>query len=107
MIIQLDTKAPLPKTALNFLIKNLAGGFLYFFQQQVQKICNDPDSTHAQRIRSNTAFYRDWVLPKLRYAKRDNIKLQSTIIAICSSIFIGIFVYPKVGLNQFQLVNSV
>jgi hypothetical protein len=67
MIIQLDPKAPLPQIALNFLIKNLAGSLLYFFQQQVIKVCKDSNTIHAQRIRSNTAFYRDWVLPKLRY----------------------------------------
>jgi len=58
--------APLPHTLINFLIRKLAGVILYMIQRQTLKVQQDDQCNHAQRIRSNHAFYRDWLLPKLR-----------------------------------------
>lgn len=66
IIAEVNPNTPLPQYLLNFFIKNLAGVLLYFFQKQVIKVSKDPNCTHAHRIRENTDFYRNWMLPKLR-----------------------------------------
>lgn len=67
IICRVDLNAPLPHTLINFLIRKLAGVILYMIQRQTVKVQHDDQCNHAQRIRSNHAFYRDWLLPKLRY----------------------------------------
>lgn len=66
----MDLNAPLPTTVINFLIRKLAGILLYMIQKQVVKVQTDHQCSHALRIRSNLAFYRDWLLPKLRYEQK-------------------------------------
>jgi len=66
IISKVDLNAPLPQSIINYIIQNLAGIVLYLLQQQAMKVKNNPDCKHALRIRSETAFYRDWVLPKFR-----------------------------------------
>ena len=39
---------------------------LYLLQSQASKITTDVECTHAIRMRENTSFYRDWLLPKFR-----------------------------------------
>jgi hypothetical protein len=68
-----NLNAPLPHSLINFLTRKLAGVVLYRMQQQVMKVIKD---ANAQRIRSNLGFYRDWLLPKLRYYKRRVKSLQ-------------------------------
>lgn len=66
IIAEVNPRAPLPQSMLNFFIKNLAGVLLYFFQKQALKVSKDPQCPHACRIRENEEFYQGWVLPKLR-----------------------------------------
>lgn len=58
----------LPTMVVNFIIRNLAGMFLYVFQNQVKKVLKTPfkKCPHKQRIVSNKDFYHDWILPKLK-----------------------------------------
>jgi hypothetical protein len=60
----------LPQVLLNFVIKNLAGVILYFFQKQVMKVAANPDCAHGVRIRQNREFYEQWLLPKIRWVIR-------------------------------------
>lgn len=66
IIAHINPNAPLPQLFINYIMKHIAGIILYLFQRQVMKIAQDVHSLHAHRIRENTAFYRDWLLPKLR-----------------------------------------
>jgi hypothetical protein len=50
-------------------MKNMAGVLLYWFQRQTLKVAKDHNCNHAQRIRQQTEFYRDWLLPKVRYVE--------------------------------------
>jgi hypothetical protein len=70
IVSRVNLNAPLPHSLINFLTRKLAGVVLYRMQQQVMKVIKDANCQHAQRIRSNLGFYRDWLLPKLRYYKR-------------------------------------
>mmetsp|Transcript_26097 Transcript_26097/g.28462 ORF Transcript_26097/g.28462 Transcript_26097/m.28462 type:complete len:217 (-) Transcript_26097:152-802(-) len=65
-IIHVDPNTRLPQTIINFVMRNLAGVLLYLFTKQAIKASKDPNCSHAQRIREDTEFYRDWLLPKLR-----------------------------------------
>ena len=67
IISKVDLNAPLPQSLINYLIQNLAGILLYLLQQQAIKVKNNPDCKHATRIKADSMFYRDWVLPKFRY----------------------------------------
>jgi hypothetical protein len=67
IIFRVDLNAPLPQSLINYLIQNLAGIFLYLLQQQAIKVKSNPDCKHAARIKADSTFYRDWVLPKFRY----------------------------------------
>ncbi len=66
IICRVDLNAPLPHVLINFLICKLAGVVLYMIQRQTAKVQTDHQCGHAQQIRSNHGFYRDWLLPKLR-----------------------------------------
>lgn len=65
IICNIDPRIYLPQLMINFIMKNLAGVFLYLFQQQALKVSKNPDCEHAKRIRENRVFYKDWVLRKL------------------------------------------
>eukprot|EP01031_Cornospumella_fuschlensis_P025323 gene25323-30578_t len=67
IIADINPNTMLPQALLNMVIKNLAGMVLYFFHKQVRKISSDIHCEHALRIRSNRAFYKDWVLRKLEH----------------------------------------
>jgi hypothetical protein len=57
ILAQVDPKAPLPSTLLNFIIRNIAGLLLYFFQQKVLAVSNDPNCSHNVRMIENKEFY--------------------------------------------------
>eukprot|EP01032_Pedospumella_encystans_P032587 gene32587-36793_t len=82
IICRVDLNAPLPHTLINFLIRKLAGVILYMIQRQTVKVQHDDQCNHAQRIRNNHAFYRDWLLPKLRHYCDVKGWLQPTIKAL-------------------------
>jgi hypothetical protein len=60
--------APLPQMVINFIIRKISGVILYLIQEQVKKIQSDSNCSHAKQIKANVGFYRDWLLPKLRYS---------------------------------------
>ena len=66
LIYTVDPRANIPQFVLNFAIKNLAGMLLYLLQTQADKIRTDMECRHAVRMRENSAFYHDWLLPKFR-----------------------------------------
>jgi len=66
IITEVDFNAPLPQSVIKYLIQNLAGIVLSLLQQQAIKVKNNPTCKHAVKINTDAAFYRDWVLPKLR-----------------------------------------
>ena len=71
LLLALDLRAHLPQVVINFLIKNLAGLFLSLLKSQVRKVAASEDNPHKRAIRSNAAFYRDWLLPKLQALFRE------------------------------------
>jgi hypothetical protein len=66
ILAQVDPKAPLPSTLLNFIIRNIAGLLLYFFQQKVLAVSNDPNCSHNVRMIENKEFYINWVYEKVK-----------------------------------------
>lgn len=66
VIVEIEPNIHLPQVLLNFVIRNLAGMFLYLVQRQAIKTSQDANCPHNQRIRENKAFYQDWLLPKLQ-----------------------------------------
>lgn len=70
IMAQVDPKVALPQVLINFVMKNMAGVFLYLLEKQAMKVHRNPDSEgdkdHAHRMRSNPDFYINWVLPKWR-----------------------------------------
>jgi hypothetical protein len=65
IITRIHPRMILPQFVINFLIRNLAGIFLYLFQQKVIKVSKDPSCPHGRRIVEDKKFYRDWLFRKL------------------------------------------
>lgn len=64
---QIDPKLSLPQFVINFVMQKLAGVLLYILTKQALRISGDSENTlYADKIRSNVAFYVDWLLPKFR-----------------------------------------
>ena len=71
ILAQVDPKAPLPAILLNFIIRNIAGLLLYYFQQKVLSVSKDPNCSHNVRMIENKEFYIDWVYKKIeRYCMK-------------------------------------
>lgn len=84
IISRVDLNAPLPHSLINFLTRKLAGIILYVMQRQVMRVITEHHCQHAQRIRSNCDFYRDWLLPKLRYRMAQHLfKREFVSLAHC------------------------
>jgi hypothetical protein len=66
IVAHIDFNAPVPTWVVNYLVTKVAGLFLFFFQKQARTVVENATCEHAERIRSNATFYRDWVLPKIR-----------------------------------------
>jgi hypothetical protein len=75
----MDIKLALPQTVINFIMKNIAGMFLYVLQQQSLKVppsvpphpslpqaASDPENVHAVAIRQKPEFYVDFMLANVR-----------------------------------------
>jgi hypothetical protein len=60
MIATMDLNSPLPKSVVNFLMRNVAGVLLYALQEQAKKTMADPTCMYGQRIRENKEFYTNW-----------------------------------------------
>lgn len=65
IIVNVDPNTPLPKSFVNFVMRNLAGVLLHCLQKQAQKVLANPNSEHAHRIREEHNMYSLWLLPKL------------------------------------------
>src|SRR3546814_423252 len=65
IIVNVDPNTPLPKSLVNFAMRNMAGVLLHCLQKQAHKVLTNPDSEHAHRIREEHAVYTLWLLPKL------------------------------------------
>lgn len=79
----------MPTAVVNFAVKNLAGYMLYFMQRQAKKVAEDYDCKHAQRIRADTGFYRDWLLPKIRCVEVDSSpSAAQTSITLSRSLYV-------------------
>ena len=62
----MDPRVAIPRSIVNFAIRKLAGLLLYLIQRQAQYVHEqNHDCPHARRIRENTDFYKEWLLPKL------------------------------------------
>jgi hypothetical protein len=58
----------LPAPLLDFIMKHMAGVLLAKLQAAARKIGKHPKTNvHAQRMRAEAPFYRDWLLAKLQY----------------------------------------
>ncbi len=71
IIATMEPNLVLPQFLINFIIKNIAGLFLYFFTNQVKKIVNinpaGPPCQYKDKVQKNPAFYCDWIVPKLKH----------------------------------------
>jgi hypothetical protein len=62
----------IPQALLEYVMKKLCGFLLNKLQTAAKKITKDPvRNVHAQRIRDESAFYRDWLLPKFESVAAD------------------------------------
>ncbi len=70
IISTLEPNLVLPQFLLNFIIKNIAGLFLYFFTSQVKKIVGAKAAAQScpfkEKVMKNPSFYCDWIVPKLK-----------------------------------------
>mmetsp|Transcript_1827 Transcript_1827/g.3271 ORF Transcript_1827/g.3271 Transcript_1827/m.3271 type:complete len:407 (-) Transcript_1827:243-1463(-) len=68
ILMKVNPKVLLPQMVINFLIKKMAGVFLYFLQKKAIALSEETEmsSKHAERMHSNTEFYVDWLLPVVR-----------------------------------------
>lgn len=65
IIVNVDPNTPLPRSLVNFVMRNVAGVLLHCIQKQAQKVLMNPNSEHAHRIREEHPVYVLWLLPKL------------------------------------------
>lgn len=57
----------IPQALLEFIMKKMCGFLLIKLQSAAKKVGKDPvRNVHAQRMRDESAFYRDWLLPKFQ-----------------------------------------
>ena len=61
-----EPRVPLHETLINFVIKKMAGLALYFFQKRVSEVAHSVDNSTSRNIRQNSAFYTEWLLPKVK-----------------------------------------
>mmetsp|Transcript_8235 Transcript_8235/g.8399 ORF Transcript_8235/g.8399 Transcript_8235/m.8399 type:complete len:841 (+) Transcript_8235:183-2705(+) len=66
VIASLDPRAPIPHVFRNFILQKLAGVIVYTMQTQAEKILEDHNCEHSQRMLRNKEFYAEWLLPKFR-----------------------------------------
>ena len=62
----LDPHAALPRTIVNFVIRNIAGLFLYYFEKQVHKVGKTQDCPYKTKVQNSPEFYQEWLTPKLK-----------------------------------------
>ncbi|CAM9107328.1 unnamed protein product [Discosporangium mesarthrocarpum] len=67
IVANLDPKAPLPQSAINFIMKRVAGMLLYFLVKAAKRISSEKNNPHWHRIREDVEFYRDWLGPRFEY----------------------------------------
>ena len=70
LIANVDPNLFLPNWLIDFFMKKIAGVLLVSLLRKANKIKDNPECKHAKRIKEDTKFYDDWVLPKcIHYCK--------------------------------------
>mmetsp|Transcript_5439 Transcript_5439/g.8929 ORF Transcript_5439/g.8929 Transcript_5439/m.8929 type:complete len:896 (+) Transcript_5439:182-2869(+) len=65
LVANIDPNLPLPKSLLDFIMRKMCGVVLSKLQNAAKKVDKDPvRNEHAQRMRQEHEFYKDWLLPK-------------------------------------------
>ena len=69
----------LPQWLIDFAMKKLAGAMLATLQKAARKAVTNPvKSPHAKVIRTDHAFYKDWLIPKFKaYCKQVNWEIPT------------------------------
>lgn len=83
LVANIDPKLALPQWLIDFSMKKIAGLVLVCLQSQAKKVMNNPDRKHGKRIQEDSAFYRDWLLPKFDQYCRDLGWEMPDISAFC------------------------
>ncbi|GMI05392.1 hypothetical protein TrVE_jg13648 [Triparma verrucosa] len=67
LIANIDPRLSLPQKLIDFSMKKMCGVLLLCLQKMAKKIVKNPKkSEHAKHMRSDKAFYEDWLLPKFQ-----------------------------------------
>jgi hypothetical protein len=66
LIANIDPKLALPQKLMDFCMKKMAGVLLLCLQKMAKKVVSDPKCEHAQKMRDDPAFYREYLLPKFQ-----------------------------------------
>jgi len=66
IIANIDPRTALPQVLINFVMKQMAGVLLHLLQNQAKVVARDPFCPHAVKIRQDTWFYRDWLVPRFQ-----------------------------------------
>ncbi|CAM9124452.1 unnamed protein product [Choristocarpus tenellus] len=67
IVANIDPKAPLPQSVINYVMKRGAGMLLYFLVKAAKRINSEDNNPHWHRIREDVEFYRDWLIPRFEY----------------------------------------
>jgi hypothetical protein len=75
IIVNVDPKAPLPQSMVQFFLRKFAGVLLYFWAKAARKIQTHPEKSEiAKRMKERGDFYKDWLQPKIEeYFKRNGM----------------------------------
>eukprot|EP00903_Cladosiphon_okamuranus_P008725 g8357.t1 len=64
IVANVDPNAPVPQALVNFVVRKMAGMFLYCLKQAAKPISTDESNCHRRRIEEDQGFYKDWLLPR-------------------------------------------
>ncbi|CAN0045210.1 unnamed protein product [Scytosiphon promiscuus] len=82
VVANIDPKAPVPQAVVNFVVRKVAGMFLYYLKQTAECIGTDESNCHRQRILSDEAFYKSWLFPRFeRFYRQQGWSVESTTAA--------------------------
>jgi hypothetical protein len=66
LIVNVDPKAPLPQSMVQFFLRKFAGVMLHFWAKAARKVQTHPEkSAIAKRMRERDDFYKGWLQPKI------------------------------------------
>ncbi|CAM9200624.1 unnamed protein product [Ectocarpus fasciculatus] len=71
IVANVDPKAPVPQSVVNFVVRKMAGMFLYCLKQTAKCIRTDEGNCHRRRIVEDKGFYKEWLFPRFeRFYRR-------------------------------------